>query len=110
MKNALIGGFALLIATGCALASASAMSLSSHAAHPTPIELVGWGDNGQGGGYGGTPQNQNSGSQGGTYNNQGGTYNNNSGNQGGTYNENNNQGTYNNDNYPKKKKRKHQGP
>ena len=64
-----------------------------------------------GGGYGGS---NNSGNQGGTYNNnsgsQGGTYNNNSGNQGGTYNNNNNQGTYNNDNYPKKKKRKHQGP
>jgi len=67
MKNELIGGLALLIATGCASASASAMSLSSHAAHPTPIELVGWGDNGQGGGYGGTPQNQSGGSQGGGY-------------------------------------------
>lgn len=57
MKNALIGGFALLIASGCGFASASAMSLSSHPAYATPIELVGWGDNGQGGGYGGTPQN-----------------------------------------------------
>src|SRR6185312_4454351 len=57
MKNALIGGFALLIASGCGFASASAMSLSSHPANATPIELVGWGDNGQGGGYGGTQQN-----------------------------------------------------
>ena len=31
------------------------------------VTLIGWGDNGQGGGYGGTPQNQSGGSQGGGY-------------------------------------------
>ena len=77
MKNALIGGFALLIATGCA--SASAMSLSSHPTSATPIELVGWGDNGQDGGYGGTQQNSGGGyggqqSGGGNQQNSGGSY------------------------------------
>ena len=129
MKNAMIGGLTALFATGYILAhSASAQPLTPLANHaPGAITLIGWGDNGQGGGYGGTPQNQSGGSQGGygggQPQNQGGGYggNNNGGNQGGTYNNNNNsnqggtynndnQGTYNNDNYPKKKKRKNQGP
>ena len=108
MKNAMIGGLTALFATGYLLAhSASAQPLTPLANHQSgAVTLIGWGDNGQGGGYGGTPQNQSGGSQGGGYgggqqqNNSGGGYggSNNSGNQGGTYNNNsgNQGGTYNN--------------
>jgi hypothetical protein len=101
MKNAMIGGLTALFATGYILAhSASAQPLTPFANYQAgAVTLVGWGDNGQGGGYGGTPQNQGSGYGGGQQNqgggwqggqpqNQGGTYNNNGGNQGGTYNKN----------------------
>jgi hypothetical protein len=94
MKSLMIGGLAALFATGCFVAySASAQSpmpLAGH--HAGAAILIGWGDNGQGGGYGGTPQNQGGGYGGGQQNqgggwqgggqpqNQGGTYNNNGGN------------------------------
>jgi hypothetical protein len=114
MKNAMIGGLTALFATGYTLAhSASAQPLTPLANHQSgAVTLIGWGDNGQGGGYGGTPQNQSGGSQGGGYGggqpqnqgggyggsnnsgNQGGTYNNNSGSQGGTYQGQGSQGGY----------------
>ena len=58
MKNAMIGGLTVLFATGYILAhSASAQPLTPLANHQSgAVNLVGWGDNGQGGGYGGTPQ------------------------------------------------------
>ena len=69
MKNAMIGGLTALFATGYVLVhSASAQPLTSLARHQSsPVTLIGWGDNGQGGGYGGTPQNQSGGGQGGGY-------------------------------------------
>ena len=115
MKNAMIGGLTVLFVTGYILAhSASAQPLTPLANHQSgAVNLVGWGDNGQGGGYGGTPltsgnsgggygggqqQNNSGGGYGGSNNfnsgSQGGTYNNNSGSQGGTYQGQGSQGGY----------------
>ena len=62
------------------------------------LQRVGWGDNGQGGGYGGTPQNQSGGSQGGGYGggqpqNQGGGYGGSNAIKRGNYGGTNNNGT-----------------
>ena len=67
MKNAMIGGLTVLFVTGYILAhSASAQPLTPLANHQSgAVNLVGWGDNGQGGGYGGTPSGNSGGGYGG---------------------------------------------